>query len=320
MKSSLVFSLATVVLASWSCNNTEKSNQYYNWHPSRITIDGSSTLFPVSEAVAKQFVEAHPSIKISINVSGTGGGFKKFARGETDINDASRSINEDEDGLCQANNIQYIAVKICYDGISIVVNPGNTWAGEITVAELKKIWAPEAFGKITKWNQIRASWPDEEFHLYGPDAESGTYDYFTQTIIGKGRSRLDYVSSGEDNILVQGVFSDINALGFFGYSCFFKNDKKLKLLAVDDLNDANGKGPVLPDIATVRDKTYGPLSRPLLIYINGSAMKRNEIKDFVNYYLDNAAKFSIETGTIPMTENEYAFEKMKFKKFFEVIN
>lgn len=286
-----------------------------------IKIDGSSTVYPISEAVAEEFKVGYPNVKVTIGLSGTGGGFKKFGRGETDINDASRPITKKEDSLCKASNITSLEMKVAFDGMAVVVNPQNTWVNDITVAELKKIWEPEAQGKIKFWNQIRAEWPKEEIHLFGAGVESGTYDYFTEAIVGKSHSsRGDYTASEDDNVLVQGISTDKLALGFFGIAYFEENKDKLKVIPVDDQNDENGKGPILPSIETVKNKTYSPLSRPLFIYVNSTAAKRKEVQAFVDFYLTNGGALSQEVGYISMTDEEYKAEKSKFDEFVKSLS
>jgi phosphate transport system substrate-binding protein len=205
---------------------------------------------------------------------------------------------------------------IAYDGMAVVVNPQNTWCKDMTVAELKTLWSPEAQGKITKWNQIRKEWPNEEIHLFGPGVESGTYDYFTEVIVGKSHSsRGDYTASEDDNVLVQGVASDKNSLGFFGMAYFEENRDKLKEIGIDDGKDENGKGPILPSLETVKNKTYSPLGRPLFIYVNNTAGKRKEVQEFVRFYLANTNKLTSEVGFIPLTEEELAATKAKWESF-----
>ena len=283
-----------------------------------IQIDGSSTVYPVTEAVAEEFRAQSPDVKVTVGVSGTGGGFKKFVRGEIDINDASRSIKEEEAAQAKEQNITYQELEITYDGLTVVVHPQNDWVKDITVAELKKIWEPEAQNKIKKWNQIRPEWPDKEIHLYGAGVESGTYDYFTEAIVGKSHSsRGDYTASEDDNVLVQGVSTDPLALGFFGFAYYQENKDKLKAVPVDDKDDSNGKGAILPSVETVKNGTYAPLSRPLYLYVNSKAAARPEVVAFVNFYLDNAPELSREVGYIPLTDAEYKEQKEKFAAFVE---
>lgn len=276
-----------------------------------IKIDGSSTVYPITEAIAEEFRVGQPDVKVTVGVSGTGGGFSKFGRGEIDINDASRPIKEQEAAECKKNNISYVELKVAFDGLVVVVNKENSWLNEITVADLKKIWEPEAQEKITRWNQINPAWPNEEFHLYGPGIASGTYDYFTEVIVGKsGSSRGDYTASEDDNVLVQGIAGDKNGLGFFGLAYYEENRDKLKLVGVDD-----GSGATLPSLETVKSGSYKPLSRPVFIYVTGAAAKRAEVVAFVEFYLDNASALVSDVGYIPLSDQEYAAEKNKFSSF-----
>ncbi|MCC9137096.1 PstS family phosphate ABC transporter substrate-binding protein [Pontibacter silvestris] len=281
-----------------------------------IQIDGSSTVYPVTEAVAEEFRTEAPDVKVTVGVSGSGGGFKKFTRGDIDIADASRSISAAEDSMAKANNISYIELPVAYDGLTVVVHPENNWVKDITVAELKKIWEPAAQGTITRWNQIRPEWPDQEIHLYGPGVESGTYDYFTEAVVGKSHSsRGDYTASEDDNVLVQGVSTDPYALGFFGFAYYEENQGKLKAVPVDDQDDSNGQGAILPSLQTVKDGSYTPLSRPLFIYVNSKAAQRPEVVEFVNFYLDNAPTLSEEVGYIQLPAEMYKEQKQKFQEF-----
>ncbi|MEW6773724.1 MAG: PstS family phosphate ABC transporter substrate-binding protein [Bacteroidota bacterium] len=304
-KIGIILGAATVM---FSCGNKKENN---NTLTGTINIDGSSTVYPITEAVAEEFKKVYPDVKVAVALSGTGGGFKKFVRGETDINDASRPITKFEDSIAKVNGIQYIDLEIAYDGLAVVVNPQNDWCKDITVAELKKIWEPEAQGKITHWNQIRPEWPNEPIHLYGAGVESGTYDYFTEAIVGKAHSsRGDYTSSEDDNVLVQGVSSDKFALGFFGFAYYEENKDKIKLVAID-----NGNGPVLPSIETVKNKSYSPLARPLFIYINNKAAERKEVQEFINFYLDQMNMLVPEVGYIPLSDEETQKVKEKWQKF-----
>jgi phosphate transport system substrate-binding protein len=271
----------------------------------QIKVDGSSTVFPITEAVAEEFQKENKS-KVTVGISGTGGGFKKFCVGETDISDASRPIKPTEVELCKKNGVEYIELPIAYDGLAILINPKNDWAKSITVAELKRIWEPEAQGKVKKWNQIREDWPDKEIHLYGPGVDSGTYDYFTEAIVGKEHSsRGDYTSSEDDNVLVQGISRDELALGFFGYAYFAENKDKMKVVPVDDGKPANGDGPIAPSVETVRNMTYQPLSRPIFIYVSAKSIDRPEISAFVKFYLSKGPKLVQEVGYIPLPERAY---------------
>src|SRR5690606_25149961 len=237
-----------------------------------IQIDGSSTVYPVTEAIAEEFRAEAPDVRVTVGVSGTGGGMKKFGRGEIDIVNASRSMNKAEQAAAKENNIAFLELPVAYDGLTVVIHPDNDWVKDITVAELKKIWEPEAQANITRWNQIRPEWPSEEIHLYGAGVESGTYDYFTEAIVGKSHaSRGDYTASEDDNVLVQGVSTDPNALGFFGYAYYEENKAKLKAVPVNDEDESNGAGAILPSPETIKDGSYAPLSRPLFIYVNSKA-------------------------------------------------
>lgn len=276
-----------------------------------IRIDGSSTVYPITEAIAEEYRTEEPDVRITIGISGTGGGFQKFGRGEIDINDASRPIKEQESQTSSQNQVKFVELKVAYDGLAILVNKQNTWVDHFTVEELKKMWEPGAQRTITRWNQIRPAWPDQEFHLYGPGVASGTYDYFTEVIIGEsGSSRGDYTASEDDNVLVQGIAGDQNAIGFFGYAYYAENQDKLKLVGVDD-----GTGVVLPSPETVKTGDYSPLSRPVFIYVNDVAAKRPEVIDFVNFYLTNAPEIVPDVGYIPLPAEEYRKEIEKFSAF-----
>jgi phosphate transport system substrate-binding protein len=280
-----------------------------------VKIDGSSTVFPVSEAVAEEFQKVNRGVRVTVGISGTGGGFKKFGAGETDISDASRPIKETEVALCKQNGIQYIELPICYDALTVVVNPQNNWCKTMTVKELKKLWEPEAQGKITHWNQIRPNWPNQPIRLFGAGTDSGTYDYFTEAIVGKEHSsRGDFTGSEDDNVLVQGVARDQYALGFIPLAYVDENPGKLKKVAIDDEKDTNGKGAVLPSAKNVINGTYQPLSRPLFIYVNRKSSDRPEVKAFVNFYLKNAATLSREVGYIPLQSATYQAAQQRFQK------
>jgi len=316
---SRLFLLPLLLLFLTSCGGNQKTDKAAS--TGAINIDGSSTVYPITEAVAEEFKKVQPDVKVSVALSGTGGGFKKFSRGEIDINDASRPIKPSEDSLAKSNNISYVDLTIAYDGMAVVVNPKNTWCKDMTVADLKLLWSPEAQGKIMKWNQIRKEWPNEEIHLFGPGVESGTYDYFTEVIVGKSHSsRGDYTASEDDNVLVQGIASDQYALGFFGLAYYEENQDKLRLIGIDDGNDANGTGPILPSLETVKNKSYAPLGRPLFIYINSTAGKRKEVEDFVGFYLTNVAELAKEVGFIPLTDEETASTKAKWDQFLASVN
>jgi phosphate transport system substrate-binding protein len=278
-----------------------------------IAIDGSSTVFPVTEAVAEEFQKATPGTRVTVGRSGTGGGFQKFCRGESAVSNASRPIMTTEIEACQKAGIDYIELPVAYDGMAIVVNPKNTFATSITVSELKKLWEPGAQGKVLRWNQVRTSWPNQEIHLFGAGVDSGTFDYFTEVINGKAKvSRGDYTSSEDDNILVQGVAGDQYALGYMGLAYFEENRDKLKLVPVDDENPANGEGPVAPTADTVRNGTYRPLSRPIFIYVSTAALARPEVQKFVQFYLESSAPLIKEVGYVPLTDAEQKLVQQRF--------
>lgn len=278
-----------------------------------IRIDGSSTVYPLSEAMAEEFRAAEPEVRVTVGESGTGGGFKKFSRNEIDINDASRPITAEEIELCQQNGIEFIEIPVAYDGLAVVVSKENNFVDYLTVAELKKIWEPAAQGKIKTWNQVRASFPNQPINLYGAGTASGTYDYFTEAIVGKAKSsRGDYNASEDDNVLVKGVSSDKNALGYFGLAYYENNADKLKLVPIDDGNDENGKGGILPSQETVSNGTYQPLSRPEFIYVNAKSADRPEVKAFIRFYTENAAKLAKEIGSVPLPAEVYTLTLKRF--------
>lgn len=314
--------LASMLITSCGERNEGGTNAAGEAHlTGSVSIDGSSTVYPITEAVAEEFRRDQPDVKVTVGLSGTGGGFKKFGRGEIDINDASRPIKPGEDSLAKANGVSYVELKVAYDGMAVVVNPQNDWCNEMTVAELKLLWAPEAQDKIKYWNQIRPEWPNEEIHLFGAGVESGTYDYFTEVIVGKSHSsRGDYTASEDDNVLVQGVSSDKYALGFFGLAYYQENAEKLKVVGIDDGNAENGTGPILPSIETVINKTYTPLGRPLYIYVNSKAGAREEVQAFVDFYLNNASVLTTDVGFIQLPDNELAEARSNWEAFIRSLD
>jgi phosphate transport system substrate-binding protein len=277
-----------------------------------IKIDGSSTVFPISEAIAESFGKANADKKVSVGTSGTGGGFKKFCRGETDISNASRPILQKEIDECKAKGIDYLEIPIAYDALTVVINPANTWAATMKVADLKKMWEPAATAKVMKWKDVNPAYPDAKMTLFGAGKASGTFDYFTEAINGKAKeSRTDYTATEDDNVTVKGVSGDKNALGYFGYSYYEANKTKLKAVGID-----GGKGAVLPSIETVKNGTYAPLSRPLFIYVSSKSLEKPGVKEFVDYYMAQVPKASAETKYIPLPETAYTKinEKVKAKK------
>lgn len=309
----IIMSLALVIGACGNKKEKKDAGSDATKLEGTISIDGSSTVFPVTEAVAEEFRAVQPDVQVTIGVSGTGGGFQKFSRGETNISNASRPIKDKEIAACEENNITYLELEVAYDGLAVLVNPENTWVDSFTVEELKKIWEPAAQGKIMKWNQIRPEWPNEEIHLYGPGVASGTYDYFTEAIVGKsGSSRGDFTASEDDHVLVQGIAGDKYALGFFGLAYYEESKDKLTLIGVH-----NGEEVVKPTLETVSNGTYSPLSRPLFIYVNSTSMKLPEVIEFINFYLDNAAELSEDVGYIKLPAELYAKQRENFKAFVE---
>jgi phosphate transport system substrate-binding protein len=280
-----------------------------------IKIDGSSTVYPITEAVAEEFQKAAKgATKVTVGISGTGGGFKKFCRNETDISDASRPILKKEMDACKEAGIQYIELPVAYDALTVVVNPQNDWLKSITIDELKKMWSPEAQGTVMKWNQVNPAWPDAQIKLFGPGADSGTFDYFTEAVVGKSKSsRGDFTASEDDNVLVQGVARDKHALGYFGYAYYAENTSKLKAVPIVA---AAGKPAVTPSAETVKNGTYQPLSRPIFIYVNAKSMEKPEVRDFVEFYIKNAPKLVKEVKYVPLPDMAYklAMDNVKKKK------
>lgn len=280
----------------------------FKQYKGRIQIDGSSTVYPITEAVAEEFRNEHPDIRITVGVSGTGGGFKKFARGEVDIANASRPIKESEVKAIHAAGLNFIEIPVAYDGLAVVVSPANDFVDHLTIAELKKMWEPAAQGKITSWRQIRSSFPDVPLRLYGAGTSSGTYDYFTEAVTGKSKaSRGDYTASEDDNVLVQGVSSDKGSLGYFGLAYYEENKNKLRIVPID-----GGKGPVIPTGETVRTGVYAPLSRPEFIYINSRSAKDSVMIRFVQFYLHNATPLVKEVGYVPLPAEAYQLAYQRF--------
>jgi phosphate transport system substrate-binding protein len=281
--------LAASMLASLSFNaNAEKLR-------GKVSIDGSSTVFPITEAVAEEYRAEQPRVKVNIGVSGTGGGFKKILNGEIDINDASRKIKAKEQKIADEKGIKMLEIPVAYDGITVVINPKNTWATNMTQEQLHKLWMPGS--TVKKWSDLDPSWPKEDIKLYGPGTDSGTFDYFTKAINGKsGKSRSDYTMSEDDNVLVTGVIGDKNALGYFGYAYYKENAKKLKAVAV------NG---VSPNVDSIRSGEYKPLARAIFIYVNTKSLAKKEVKNFVQFYLNNAGSLVEEVGYVPLAEKDY---------------
>jgi phosphate transport system substrate-binding protein len=268
-----------------------------------VKVDGSSTVFPITEAVAEEFQKAKKgAIKVTVGISGTGGGFKKFCRGEIDISDASRPILKKEMDDCKAAGIEYFELPVAFDALTVVVNPKNGFIKTLTVAELKKMWEPGAQRKVTRWNQVNPAWPDAPMKLFGPGADSGTFDYFTEAIVGKSKSsRGDFTASEDDNVLVQGVSRDVNGLGYFGYAYYIENKDKLKAVPI-----VNEKGqPVEPSMEAVLRGAYSPLSRPIFIYVNAKSLGKPEVREFVEFYLKHGSKLAREVKYVPLPDVAY---------------
>lgn len=267
-----------------------------------IAIDGSSTVFPITEAIAEEFNAVYPGVRIPVGVSGTGGGFKKFIAGETDISNASRPIKDEEAQAAADAGIEYIELMVAYDGLSVLVNPDNTWVDSLTVEELKMIWAPDS--TVMTWSDVRPGWPNEEIKLYAPGTDSGTFDYFTEEINGEsGAIRPDFTASEDDNVLVQGIAGDKNALGFFGFAYYEANQDKLKLVAID-----NGSGAILPNFDSIQDGSYAPLSRPIFIYVKTASLERPEVVEFVTFYLTIATNIIPDVGYVALPADKYQEE------------
>jgi len=272
-------------------------------HAQVVKIDGSSTVFPVTEAVAEDFQKLKKgAIKVTVGISGTGGGFKKFCRNEIDISDASRPILKKEMEDCRAAGIEYYELPVAFDALTVVINPKNTFVRQLTIAEMKKMWEPGAQGKVTRWNQVNAAWPDAPMKLFGPGADSGTFDYFTEAVVGKSKSsRGDFTASEDDNVLVQGVSRDVNALGYFGFAYYVENKDKLRAVPI-----VNEKGQaVLPSLEAVEKGIYSPLARPIFIYVNTKALAKPEVREFVQYYMTHGAQLSKEVKYVPLPASAY---------------
>ena len=271
-----------------------------------VKVDGSSTVFPITEAVAEDFQKSKKgAVRVTVGISGTGGGFKKFCRGETDISNASRPILKAEMEECKKAGITYLEMPVAYDALTVVVNPKNTWIKSMTVAELKKMWEPAAQGKITHWNQVNAAWPNVPIKLFGAGADSGTFDYFTEAVNGKSKaSRGDFTASEDDNVLVQGVSRDVNALGFFGYAYYLENRDKLKAVPIVE---KEGKPAVSPSLESVINGSYQPLARPIFIYVNTKSVQKPEVRAFIEYFNQHGEKLAKEVKYVPLPPKAYSY-------------
>jgi len=303
-RSGLILILLVAVIVLSSCGRRELMTGY-------VRIDGSSTVFPITEAVAEEFMIANPGIRVSIGVSGTGGGFKKFLNRETDIQNASRTISPGEAREAEERGIEYLELPVAYDGLTVIVNPRNDWVDSLTVEELRAIWEPGS--TIQKWSDVRPEWPDIPLRLYGPGTDSGTFDYFTEAIMGEpGASRPDYTASEDDNVLITGVQGDLGGLGYLGYAYYYENRDKVKAVPID-----GGSGPVLPTAESINSGRYSPLSRPVLIYVNKESLARPEVAMFVEYYLTTGAEFIPDVGYVQMPPSEYETALQKVREAIE---
>lgn len=297
---------ASVVLTSFAALAAPQFAQARNI----IKIDGSSTVFPIAEAVAEEFqISKRGKVRVTVGIAGTGGGFKRFCRGETDISNASRPILKEEMQACAAAGVRYMELPVAFDALTVVVNPQNDWVKSLTAADLKKMWEPSAQGRVTQWNQVRSEWPAEPLMLFGPGADSGTFDYFTEAVNGKAKaSRGDYTASEDDNVLVQGVERNKSAIGYFGYAYYVAHKDKMRAIPI-----VNGKGEaVLPSIQAVNDGSYEPLSRPLFIYVREAAAARADVREFIRFYLTEGAELAREVGYVPLPAEAY---KLALKHF-----
>ncbi|MFQ6616865.1 MAG: PstS family phosphate ABC transporter substrate-binding protein [Fidelibacterota bacterium] len=306
MRSTETFFLVALLLTFLGCGGGEAVDE--GGLSGTVSIDGSSTVFPITEAVAEEFQRQHRNVRVTVGISGTGGGFKKFTVGETDINDASRPIKSSEVEQAKANGMEYIELPVAFDGISVVVNPANEFVDSLTAEELKKIWQPGS--TVQSWSDVRASWPDSPLTLYGPGTDSGTFDYFTEAINGRsGACRPDFTASEDDNVLVQGIAGDENALGFFGFAYYAENRSRLRVVPVD-----GGEGPVTPSDSSINNGTYQPLSRPIFIYVSQAASQRPELREFVKFYLEEAPVLVKEVGYVPLPQEVYRLAWERFEK------
>ena len=306
--------LGLVALALWTvaaCGGASSDSASSSGLSGAVAVDGSSTVYPVTEAMAEEFQLMHPDTRVTVGVSGTGGGFKRFCVGETDISDASRPIKDSEREMCTSNNIAFTEVRVAWDGLSVVTNPSNDFFDCLTVDELKAIWEPGS--QIDNWSQVRSGFPDKKIVLYGPGTDSGTFDYFTEAIVGEeDASRPDYTASEDDNVLVQGVEGDAGALGYFGYAYYEENADRLKLVAVD-----GGGGCVKPSVETIESGSYAPLSRPLYIYISDAGLEKPQVSAFVDFYLTEGTPLVREVGYIQLQPSQYEEEMAKVQALKE---
>lgn len=306
LRLALLATTCALLLACGSGERADDAGERSNTATTQvIQLDGSSTVYPISEAIAEEFqLQNQGRLRVTVGVSGTGGGFKKFCRGELDIANASRPIQRSEMDDCKAAGVRYYELPIAYDALTVVVHPSNDFLTEASVEQLRRIWAPESQGQITRWNQVEPSWPDAEIKLFGAGSDSGTFDYFTEVIVGKAKaSRGDFTASEDDNTLVQGVAQDRFAMGYFGYAYFAENRDKLKAVAIRPSADA---AAVSPSDESVIDGSYVPLARPMFVYLNAASYERPEVKQFIEFYFDNVDELAREVRYVPLPESAYA--------------
>ncbi len=304
----LIASFLVGVTALWAACSKEPASE-------PVVIDGSSTVFPLTDAMAHGFLERHSNARVTVTYSGTDTGFQKFCTGALDIVDASRPITAQEQGACAGNKVDFIELPVARDAITVIVNARNTWAESMTVAELRTLWAPEADKKVTKWSQVRQGWPDEDIRLFAPGAESGTFDYFTAAINGGARaSRKDYMASGDDSTIINGVAADEFALGYVGYGYYERAKDRLKSVGIDDLDDSIGQGAIQPSPQNVGRGVYRPLSRILFIYVNNARVERPEVRALVDDYLRHAGERAAQVGTIALMSNVYDLARQRFTR------
>ena len=302
-KLALPLAACALVASAWTATATSAEPKLSGL----ITADGSSTVGPFTSVAAEEFQRANTGVRMTVGISGTGGGFQRFCRGETDMSNASRPIRATEAADCLKNNVRYVAVTVANDGLTVVISKDNTWANCLTTAELKTIW--NTGSKITNWKDVRAGFPDQPLKLFGPGTDSGTFDYFTEVINGRAKtSRTDFSATEDDNVIVQGVSGDKGAMGYFGLSYFEENKEKLKAIQVD-----GGKGCITPNLQTVQSNSYRPLSRPLFIYVKRSALQRAEVRAFLKYTLDNEVKISKAADFVSLTEKQLTKAKNQYR-------
>ncbi|NBI06775.1 PstS family phosphate ABC transporter substrate-binding protein [Senegalia massiliensis] len=300
----ILVSILSLLLFAGCSTDEEKSDDTSSDLNGEVEVDGSSTVYPVTMAMAEEFQASNPDVQVTVGVSGTGGGMKRFTTGDTSISNASRPIKEEESKKAEENNVEFSELKVALDGISVVVNPSNDWVDDITIEDLNKIWEPNSSVKM--WSDVNPEWPEEEIKLYGPGTDSGTFDYFTEAINGEeGAIRTDFTASEDDNVLVQGISGDKYSLGYFGYAYYEENKDKLKALSI------NGVEPTPENIESGK---YTPLSRPLFIYVNKDHYNnQNQVKEFVNYYINNATEIVPSTGYVALSKEKYEEELNKLK-------